>query len=342
MSDQSEFLTCLAASEALPLPQRSPTLWPTPEGMGGGKTSRAGDRKGELLLGGMVRALSASDTPKLSPSPAPSITATFPIASVLEASRMLHALHSLSDAVYSRMSSAVAFHASRTVAPESDLPAQTSATCGESVGVCLATYDPASHSLKTSQACLLLSAEDSLTESLATWPRFGTLVNGRLYQQQPLAPRTGGSGSGSCAGMNWPTPTKQDGENCAGPSQLERNSDPLNVAVLRGQPCPASGPADRASRSIDGNLGELLEDWPTPASNGGTGGCVGLAGGAGNLAKLYRTLGDVEGRKMGCQKLNPHWVFCLMGYPPLWAELGRKFTTASRSSKRQATQSCQK
>jgi hypothetical protein len=122
----------------------------------------------------------------------------------------------------------------------------------------------------------------------------------------------------------WPTPTKQDGENCAGPSQLDRNSDPLNVAVLRGQPCQASGQAALESRSTDGSLGELLEDWPTPASNGGTGGCVGLAGGAGNRAKLYRPLGDVEGRKMGCQKLNPHWVFCLMGYPPLWAELGNE------------------
>jgi hypothetical protein len=37
---------------------------------------------------------------------------------------------------------------------------------------------------------------------------------------------------------------------------------------------------------------------------------------------------------MGQGKLNPHWVFALQGYPPLWAELGRKFTTASRNSKR--------
>lgn len=30
-------------------------MWPTPEGMSGGKTSRGGDRKNELLLGGMVK-----------------------------------------------------------------------------------------------------------------------------------------------------------------------------------------------------------------------------------------------------------------------------------------------
>lgn len=30
-------------------------MWPTPEGMGGGKTSRGNDRKDELLLAGMVK-----------------------------------------------------------------------------------------------------------------------------------------------------------------------------------------------------------------------------------------------------------------------------------------------
>ena len=34
----------------------------------------------------------------------------------------------------------------------------------------------------------------------------------------------------------WPTPTKQDAANNAGPSQWGRNSDPLNVAVCRGGP----------------------------------------------------------------------------------------------------------
>jgi hypothetical protein len=33
----------------------TPSMWPTPEGMAGGKTSRGGKRKNELLLGGMVK-----------------------------------------------------------------------------------------------------------------------------------------------------------------------------------------------------------------------------------------------------------------------------------------------
>jgi hypothetical protein len=129
--------------------------------------------------------------------------------------------------------------------------------------------------------------------------------------------------------MSWPTPTKQDGENCAGPSQLLRNSDPLNVAVLRGHPLPDTGPADRASSSMDGSRPEL---WRTPTDDTKRGGSQDAekrkAGGHTiNLADQVHKQG----------KLNPHWVFCLMGYPPLWAEIGRKFTTGARSSKRQAT-----
>ena len=329
MSNQSEFLTCSAVSADSRLPPRLPTLWPTPEGMAGGKTSRGGDRKGELLLGGMVRDLSALPTPRSSPSPAPSITATFPIRHALGESRMLRVIRSLSDAVACRMSSAGAFHANRTVVPGNDSPAQTSATYGANVGVFLGTFDPDSHCGKTSAACLQASQDFFSIAYLATWPRFGTLVNGKLYQQPPLELRTGGIESGCCVGMSWPTPTKQDGENCAGPSQLLRNSDPLNVAVLRGHPLPDTGPADRASSSMDGSRPEL---WRTPTDDTKRGGSQDAekrkAGGHTiNLADQVHKQG----------KLNPHWVFCLMGYPPLWAEIGRKFTTGSRSSKRQAT-----
>ena len=99
----------------------------------------------------------------------------------------------------------------------------------------------------------------------------------------------------------WPTPTKQDGENCAGPSQWNRNSDPLNVAVLRG-----------------GTKTPL--SFPTPSSNNGTGGATGLAGGAGNRKKLYKMFGEEEGKKLGCQSLNPSWVEWLMGWPVGWTD----------------------
>jgi hypothetical protein len=45
-------------------------LWPTPEGMAGGKTSRGGNRKGELLLNGMVKQWATPRTPTGGPESA--------------------------------------------------------------------------------------------------------------------------------------------------------------------------------------------------------------------------------------------------------------------------------
>jgi hypothetical protein len=60
---------------------------------------------------------------------------------------------------------------------------------------------------------------------------------------------------------------------------------------------------------------------PTPSSDNGTGGATGLAGGSGNRKKLYAMLGEEEGKKLGCQSLNPYWVEWLMGYPLSWTAL---------------------
>jgi hypothetical protein len=105
------------------------------------------------------------------------------------------------------------------------------------------------------------------------------------------------------------------------------------VAVLRGQPCPASGQADRASSSTDGSRQEL---WATPQASDPA------HAGPNQRDSSGRPALPAQVNKQGSGKLNPHWVFCLMGYPPLWAEIGRKFTTGSRSSKRQETQLSQK
>jgi len=111
--------------------------------------------------------------------------------------------------------------------------------------------------------------------------------SGIAYQQVPLAPLTGEIESGS-----WPTPRAQE------PGWTSDGyGDCLIKAIVK--------------RAI----------WPTPASNSGTGGCVGLAGGSGNRKKLYAMLGEEEGKKLGCQSLNPYWVEWLMGYPIGWTDL---------------------
>lgn len=72
---------------------------------------------------------------------------------------------------------------------------------------------------------------------------------------------------------------------------------------------------------------------PTPAADTGNGGPHGLGGGQAANRKL-----DAMGcKEMGTGKLNPHWVAALMGYPPLWAEIGRRFNKESGERQRQRT-----
>jgi len=84
----------------------------------------------------------------------------------------------------------------------------------------------------------------------------------------------------------------------------------------------------------DGRLEQYVVLYPTPASNNGTGGCTGLAGGSGNRKKLYAMLGEEEGKKLGCQSLNPYWVEWLMGYPIGWTDLRDSATPSSRKSRK--------
>lgn len=87
------------------------------------------------------------------------------------------------SAVRSRLSLLRAFLASRTATPGSDRPAPMSATSGANVPESLASYDPASHSLRTYQVSLLPREDGSSTECLVTWPASGTLVAGKCYPQ---------------------------------------------------------------------------------------------------------------------------------------------------------------
>ena len=89
-----------------------------------------------------------------------------------------------------------------------------------------------------------------------TWPRWGMMRNGACWEHVTRVHRTSENGSGLwptitvCGNYNreglsatsgnglatvvknpklWPTPTKQDAHNNAGPSQMERNTKPLNA-----------------------------------------------------------------------------------------------------------------
>lgn len=89
----------------------------------------------------------------------------------------------------------------------------------------------------------------------------------------------------------WPTPTSQDAKNDAGPSQWERNSDPLNVAVKR---------------------------WPTPGATAWH--STGNRGKVKENAESEEQYHQMTAGNFG--QLNPTWVAALMGFPPDWVDLG--------------------
>jgi hypothetical protein len=167
--------------------------------------------------------------------------------------------------------------------------------------------------------------------------------------------------------MNWPTARVTTNSGIPNRSAMGREfqdvyadsrlEDVVGWIASNGQPCPASGQADLASRSTDGSQAGWFtpsvedaartgskEAWEEYERDGRTTQArlrnqIWAMPQASDPAHAGPNQRDSSGRpalpaqvnKQGSGKLNPHWVFCLMGYPPLWAEIGRKFTTASRS-----------
>lgn len=93
----------------------------------------------------------------------------------------------------------------RTSASQESVPAWTerSPVFGGRCGGLLASFDPATLSWRTSQACWI----SGWAKWSATFPGWGMTRNGRLYPLAPLGPHTHES---ACS--LWPTPTQVDGK----------------------------------------------------------------------------------------------------------------------------------
>jgi hypothetical protein len=66
----------------------------------------------------------------------------------------------------------------------------------------------------------------------------------------------------------WPTPTKQDGKNNAGLSQFNRNSLPLNTAVVVAGGAQTRQIATQQQRgALNPDWVEWLMDWPIGATD---------------------------------------------------------------------------
>ncbi len=76
----------------------------------------------------------------------------------------------------------------------------TNVTCGRPPGIPFVSFDPATHSWKTS---LDLFPADILTRSSVTWPKSGMMHDGQCWERTILVPRISGTGSG----YSLPTPS---------------------------------------------------------------------------------------------------------------------------------------
>ncbi len=145
-----------------------------------------------------------------------------------------------------------------------------------------AKYDQDTCSWRTFQRCL----DGGLDEFTATWPRAAMIANMTAYRRVPLAPLTGGTGSGL-----WPTMTGAD-------------SHGHGYTLDRG---------DKGKRRL--TLVGHARMWPTPT-----------AGDWRQAGKPGQRRGQLNDPAMGvCPtggQLNPTWVAWLMGYPIGWTDCG--------------------
>ena len=199
--------------------------------------------------------------------------------------------------------------------------------CGQSVPVCLGTFDPDMPSLKTSQTCLLETGEIGLSEFYGTFPRSGTMRSGTVYQLPQLAPTTTEIGSGL-----WRTPASANGsqgpkskefyEHCrkTGQSTITLVDEvrhtpsylPTPTAVEYGRN-KSLGPNAKERHSLSSMARHNL--WPTPAARDYKG-----ARKPETMAKTGRnpetnSLPDSVEFKGESGRLNPTWVEWLMGFP---------------------------
>lgn len=148
----------------------------------------------------------------------------------------------------------------------------TAAAYGQSSPVSLASYDPATQSWRTCQACFLTG----WAEFSETWPRSGMMRSGTAYQLQPLVRLTGGTASGL-----WATPVAQPANGT--PEQfLERkrqsvrrgNKMDICVSDLAMQvkmwPTPRANDAEKRGAIADdprNGLPAAAKHWPTPRAS---------------------------------------------------------------------------
>ena len=255
-------------------------------------------------------------------------------------------------------SSAEASPVSPTAWPASGKDLAMPVTSGVNLPEPFATFDPATSSLKMYQVSLLPMEDGSTTESCRTWPRSGTMRNGRCYRRPMSGHHTGGSGSGL-----WLTPAATDADPITGGNLYQtttgtvRHLRPDGRSSNRGLTAQVLWPTPQAHDCTPGNpervgrfgtkhggrnLNDEAAKFPTPTGDDANN--VSRASGAfQSLARVVNQFPTPKSRDWKGQTqrgmhapmdglgnldrgdgtaiagaLNPDWVGWLMGYPTGW------------------------
>lgn len=174
----------------------------------------------------------------------------------------------------------------------------------EKSSVLLASFDPVTCSLKTSQQSLVTDSEPYSQ----TLPRWGSLRNGVVSEHPIAAHRITGTG-----GFAWPTPSCQMGSMHLESNALERNSMSLASAVHY-YPTPLA--RDWKGKGYGNSLLNVVRKmYPTPsAEDNRNRGHLGMPSIQRRQAKGKQLmLSMVVSTESG--QLNPDWVEWLMGFP---------------------------
>ena len=177
----------------------------------------------------------------------------------------------------------------------------SAAECGSTWRVSLGKYDLATSSWKTAQCWLL----EDLEQSLATFPRCGTTVDGALYPLPTLVRPMSENESGF-----WLTPNCMDALPPRSPEALQKQYE-----------------NNRAGRTTHSTLREQVvypppaRMFPTPqASDNRDRGNL-SSGAVKRRMEKGKQIGLAQSVSQESGQLNPMWVEWLMGWPLGWTDL---------------------
>ena len=202
------------------------------------------------------------------------------------------------------------FHA-RTLAQQEKAQElkETNPQCGNTWQGSLARLDPNTSLWKTAQCSLL----EDLELSLQTFPRWGLMRNGALYQLPTLVRTIKENEFGS-------EPNNETFFHTPNTTGLDGGSNGRKALKKRlGWPTPQArdhkGSSGRSNKNQELDLPTKVKLWPTPTANEDACGKP-----TGKMQKMLGNHPEVRQDPAG-GTLNPTWVEWLMGWPLGWTDL---------------------